>query len=153
MVDSISRLFAYTWWADRRVLALLDGSRVGESRSLDLLAHVLNAERIWLLRIEGVDTTPMEIWPALSVAECRTLAAGNEAAYPRYLDSLAEAEHARRVRYRNQTGAEFVTSVADILTHVALHGAYHRGQIAAELRAQGHVPVNTDFITFVREGN
>lgn len=33
----------------------------------------------------------------------------------------------------------------------AIYGAYHRGQIARAHRAAGETPVNTDFITFVRE--
>jgi uncharacterized damage-inducible protein DinB len=54
--------------------------------------------------------------------------------------------------YRNSKGLEFTNSVGDTLTHVWLHGSYHRGQIAQAIRRAGHEPVNTDFITFVREG-
>jgi uncharacterized damage-inducible protein DinB len=46
---------------------------------------------------------------------------------------------------------EFQTPIKDLLMHVALHGSYHRGQIAQALRLAGGEPVNTDFITFVRE--
>jgi uncharacterized damage-inducible protein DinB len=37
-----------------------------------------------------------------------------------------------------------------MLTHVAMHGSYHRGQIAAALRAGGDIPSPTDYIAFVR---
>ena len=40
--------------------------------------------------------------------------------------------------------------LGEILEHLHLHGAYHRGQIAAWMRWEGIAPVNTDFITFVR---
>ena len=39
----------------------------------------------------------------------------------------------------------------DILFHLASHGAYHRGQISVTLRHSNLEPVNTDYITFVRE--
>jgi uncharacterized damage-inducible protein DinB len=39
-----------------------------------------------------------------------------------------------------------------VLTHVVLHGAYHRGQIAADLRAAGLEPPYTDFIEAARRG-
>jgi uncharacterized damage-inducible protein DinB len=39
-----------------------------------------------------------------------------------------------------------------LFAHVALHGAYHRGQIAWLVRDSSHEPVNTDFIMFAREG-
>jgi uncharacterized damage-inducible protein DinB len=37
-----------------------------------------------------------------------------------------------------------------MLTHVALHGVHHRGQIAASLRANGIDPPALDFIRFAR---
>ena len=40
----------------------------------------------------------------------------------------------------------------DILTHVLLHSAYHRGQIASQVRAGGEQPAYTDFIHAVRQG-
>jgi uncharacterized damage-inducible protein DinB len=33
-----------------------------------------------------------------------------------------------------------------------MHSAYHRGQIAADMRAAGFEPVYTDFIHAVRQG-
>jgi uncharacterized damage-inducible protein DinB len=38
----------------------------------------------------------------------------------------------------------------DTLFLVALHGAYHRGQIAALIRREGLEPVATNFIIFAR---
>ena len=40
----------------------------------------------------------------------------------------------------------------DILAHVVLHSAYHRGQIAAAVRAGGGEPAYTDMIHAVRQG-
>ena len=42
--------------------------------------------------------------------------------------------------------------VRDILTHVFMHSAYHRGQIASDMRQAGFVPAYTDFIHGVRQG-
>ena len=41
----------------------------------------------------------------------------------------------------------------DILTHVTMHSAYHRGQIAADVRVAGFTPAYTDFIHAVRTGS
>jgi uncharacterized damage-inducible protein DinB len=54
------------------------------------------------------------------------------------------------VTYRNSAGDQFTSTVEDILTHIALHGSYHRGQIAASVRAGGDTPSPTDYIAFVR---
>ena len=63
---------------------------------------------------------------------------------------LAEADFAREVRYTNSAGDSFANSVGDILTHVAMHGVHHRGQIAASLRANGAEPPALDYIRFAR---
>jgi uncharacterized damage-inducible protein DinB len=40
--------------------------------------------------------------------------------------------------------------VDDILLHVALHGSYHRGQVALLVREAANKPAPTDYIGFVR---
>jgi uncharacterized damage-inducible protein DinB len=54
------------------------------------------------------------------------------------------------VSYRNSAGREFTNTVADIVTHVAMHGSHHRGQIALKLRASGQEPPYVDYIQFAR---
>jgi uncharacterized damage-inducible protein DinB len=58
----------------------------------------------------------------------------------------------RPVGYRNSKGEPWTSTVGDILTHVVTHSAYHRGQVASELRAAGFIPAYTDFIHAVRQG-
>lgn len=64
----------------------------------------------------------------------------------RLLDHL-EWANARALEVVRETGEQ------ESLLHVALHGTYHRGQIARELRRAGEESVNTDFIQFVRDGS
>jgi uncharacterized damage-inducible protein DinB len=149
MIAYLRRLFAQVAWADARVLALL--RTVEDERGVRLLAHLVGAERVWLTRLRGEDSSRLEIWPSLSLAECEELAAESRAGYAAYLDGLSEHDLPEPVTYRNSTGAEFHTARLDILTHVALHGSYHRGQIAQLVRGAGAEPVNTDYIVWVRE--
>jgi len=151
--DHLRRLFDHVAWADRRALeavaAAPAASRAGAQR---YLGHLLVAERVWLLRLRGEAPTAPPLWPELSPDECAALAEENAAAYARYLDALTPDSAAAEIAYSNTQGVSFRTRVSDVLTHVALHGAYHRGQVATALRGDGAEPVNTDFITFVREG-
>ena len=57
-----------------------------------------------------------------------------------------------KVEYRNSKGESWSSSVEDILAHVLLHSAYHRGQIALQMRSSGIAPAYTDFIHAVRQG-
>lgn len=152
MPDPIRRLFDHMYWADARVLGLIRGSDPArDPEILRLYTHVLAAERVWLLRIEGRDASVQPIWPDWSVEEIAAAAASNRAGYEQLLARLSPDDLDRVAEYTNSRGTPFSTRVADILTHVAMHGSYHRGQIAAAVRRAGVEPVNTDYITFVRE--
>lgn len=136
-------------WADRLLVAQIGAAPA--DRALVLLSHLLAAERVWLSRLRGEADAGIEIWPRLSPEACGELAAENLAGYSRYLESLPEERLSAEVRYRNSVGVEHATQVVDILTHVFLHGSYHRGQIATAVRAAGSPPRNTDYIAYVRE--
>ena len=45
----------------------------------------------------------------------------------------------------------YSSRIVDVLTHVIMHSAYHRGQIASDIRADGGEPAYTDFIHAVRQ--
>jgi uncharacterized damage-inducible protein DinB len=83
---------------------------------------------------------------------CRHLewADANASELARYVDELEEADLTREIDYTNTAGRAFRSRVDDILTHVALHGSYHRGQLAMLARQGGGEPASTDYIAFVR---
>lgn len=153
MREHLKRLFDHMTWADRRVLDLLNASPGARQASvIRLFSHLLAAERVWMLRLREEDASRQPIWPEWTLEELNAAAAENVSSYASFLEALRDEDLAGEVAYANSQGIAFRTRIVDILTHVALHGSYHRGQIAAAVRASGEEPVNTDFITFVREG-
>lgn len=149
MDASLSRLFDHLRWADAGVQASLTDAVNPPPHTLDLFAHVVAAEHVWLSRI-GQVKPEVEVWPKLSLAQCLELATRNADEFSALVESLDDIGLDSGVTYRNSAGLEFTSSVRDILLHVALHGAYHRGQIAAAVRAGGDAPASTDYIAFVR---
>ena len=149
MIDRLRMLSAHLRWADERALESLTRAAVPEPALVELLAHVLGAEHVWLARAEGRAPT-VAVWPALTLAESAALAAENHAAFDRLLDTLDASQLSREVTYTNSAGAEFRSRVDDMLVQMLLHGAYHRGQIAFGLRRAGAEPIATDYIAFVR---
>ena len=136
-------------WADRLVLESLRDAASIPPMILELYAHVLAAEEVWLARLTG--TAPrVAVWPALTLEQCAALAAENFDRLAAYAASLGAADLGRSITYKNSAGDQYTSAVEDILLHVALHGAYHRGQIAAGLREQSATPTSTDFIAFAR---
>jgi uncharacterized damage-inducible protein DinB len=148
-VGQLSKLITHLAWADDRVLAALRSATDPDPACLELFAHVLAAEHVWLARLKG-ETPRHAVWPALSLVECAGLVQVNQRDLIALLGTLTAADLPRGVTYKNSAGQEFTSSIEDILLHVCLHGTYHRGQIAWALRHGGGVPMPTDYIAFVR---
>ena len=149
MLAYLKKLFAYDDWANREALASLRAAGTPPARSLKLMAHIVAAEWLWMVRL-GHDGNKLAVWPELSVAECEAQVTELGAAWERYLAGLSAAKLGDTVAYVNSKGERWTNSIADILMHVIMHSAYHRGQMASDLRAQGHTPAYTDFIEGVR---
>ena len=144
----ITSLFEHMYWADARVLAALHSGRVTEE-AIELYAHLLAAELVWLARIEGREQ-PVPVWPEPDLDLCGKMSRKAASGYQNLISALTSVELGREVDYANSAGEKFKTPVRDILLHVALHGAYHRGQIARIMRISGATPSPTDYIAFVR---
>ncbi|WP_233531615.1 DinB family protein [Paenibacillus alkalitolerans] len=151
MITQMKSMLSHMIWADDRIVRTLSAAEAAPPEAVRWFAHILGADRVWLTRLNGEDSSGLPVWPEMDLAACVALAEENAAGYERLLGRLDEGAMLKDVVYRNSAGAQFSTSVTDILTHVFLHGAYHRGQINASLRGSGYEPVNVDFITFVRE--
>lgn len=144
-------LLEFQGWANERVLSALKNTTSETFRPLALLGHILTSERIWLLRLQGKDTVGTNKSPQMSLSDCEQLARDNQKVLGELLAKFDTDGVRSAIDYKNLSGKGFSNTVEDIFTHVIIHGAYHRGQIAASLRSEGMDPPNTDFITFVRE--
>jgi len=147
-VNHLRTLLDHMAWADERVLESLRQQAIPQ-RAIDLFAHVLGAEHVWLARLEQRQRT-VPVWPVMTVDACAQLARENREAFRAYLDRLTSDDLRRIVHYRNSAGDEFDNAIEDILMHVAMHGSYHRGQITLLVRDAGAEPQPTDYIAFVR---
>ena len=147
-MNHLRTLLDHMAWADERVLESLRQPAVPQ-RALDLFAHVLGAEHVWLARLEHRERT-LPVWPVMTVDECALVAREHRSAFRSYLDRLTSDDLRRSVHYRNSAGDEFDNAIEDILVHVAMHGTYHRGQVTLLVRDAGAEPQPTDYIAFVR---
>ena len=148
-MKTIQKMFEHLNWANQRILETLQNVEIGDQQ-LSLFSHILYAEQIWVARLNGMDSSQMPIWSDGDITVCAKLSKQNEESFTILLSELANTELDNLITYTNSKGEEFKTSIRDILTHVALHGQYHRGQINSRLRAAGVEPVSTDYIIFVR---
>ncbi|WP_084134597.1 GNAT family N-acetyltransferase [Paenibacillus harenae] len=151
LIGQLARCFDHVYWANNETIRALRDFEGSIDQPLALLGHIASAEKIWLARINGTDASGAALWPDYSIEDCENLFSENKRGFDALFESIPQSDPGKRIVYRNGKGTEFRTSVSDILTHVSMHGSYHRAQIALLIRSGGGVPANTDYIHFVRQ--
>ena len=149
-MKTICQMMEHLYWANRQLLSGLSGIRSLDRETMTLFRHIAAAEKIWLHRLEGRDNPHLSLWEHASISELEELVRENERNYKKYIAGLSEDRLDTWIEYKNMSGTSYRTSIRDILTHVALHGQYHRGQINRMLREQNEEPLSLDYIAFIR---
>ena len=152
MTEHFLRLLRYDDWATRETAASVEraGARAPE-KARKVLAHIIGAHWVWYSRVrEG--GAKLAVWPDLSPAECVEHSRRLQTAWSEVLASLGEPGLTQPVDYKNSKGEPWSSTLDEILTHLAMHGAHHRGQVATLLRDSGNQPAYTDYIHAVRNG-
>ena len=151
LTDYLRRQFVYDAWANREVLSAIRGGGSETQGAVRLMAHILSAEGLWLERLKG-EAQSLPVWPETDLDQCEARATALEGLWMEYFRALSSTRFAERIFYKNSKGEAWSSTVQDVLTHVVMHSAYHRGQIASLMRAGGKTPAYTDFIHAVRTG-
>ena len=143
LLEQIHRLFQHAAWADALVAQAIESQGNVADDTIDLFAHVLGAEEVWLSRLEQRQST-LAVWPKLARGQLAQTAAAIAQSYRTYLARLTPEDLLGEVPYKNSIGQAFRTPIGEILMHVAKHGSYHRGQVALRMRRDGAIPAPTD---------
>jgi uncharacterized damage-inducible protein DinB len=143
-------MYIHLDWANQRILDHLQKNKTENNDIIRLFSHILLAEQVWYTRITGGDTNALKVWGNENLDNCEKLVKRNKDRFSTLLENLSENDLVKKVTYKNTQGKEFENSISDILTHVALHGQHHRGQINTKLRESGTDPVSIDYISMVR---
>lgn len=151
LVEHFRRLLAADAWANRESLSSLQRVAAPPPSCVRLLAHIFAAEHLWHARLTGT-ALQHAVWGELSLVELESNFREMDAQWDAYIKANLPAKFGQTVSYRNSKGEPWASAPEDVLTHVALHSAHHRGQIAQLLRQAGFTPAYTDFIHGVRQG-
>jgi uncharacterized damage-inducible protein DinB len=159
MLQAIRELYAYTRWADERILAAatalpsaeldrdLGGSFGGV---LGTMTHVMWADWVWLERWKGASPGgPPDDVATLDEVRARWTAIRDER--DEFLRALDEEALERVIAYRNTRGEAFEGVLWRLLLHAVNHATYHRGQILTYLRQLGRPGVATDLVAWQRQ--
>ena len=148
------RLLAHDRWANGRALESVEALPDPPAKAVFLVAHVLGAEVAWIDRMtSGRDPADWERWDRMDLpAARRAFEEEVPARWAAFLADGAASDPARTCSYVNFLGKAYDARVEDALLQLMLHGAYHRGQVAAAVRAAGGEPAVVDFLQAVRGG-
>lgn len=149
MPEPLYQLALYNNWANKLLLA--EFKRLGDavpSSCLHLMSHIVNAQVIWVSRMNG-EQPALGVWQDHDLAACERYHESSSAALQQKIASWKNGEMTQ-VNYTNTQHKSFENSLLDLLLHTFNHGTYHRAQIAQEMRKNGLQPINTDYIAFVR---
>lgn len=151
----LQSLVEHMAWADLLARQQLDAMAPDGPERVNaaaVLAHVAAAEHVWLSRLRGVQPR-YAVWPKLGAREAAELSATTISELREFVGSASPSELSAEISYLNSSGQEFRNRAEDIIQHLALHGSYHRGQLAMLARQAGSSPVSTDYIVYLRSGN
>lgn len=152
MSSPIENLWSYNDWANKLVIKTMKSQKdVLPPHCLLLLSHIVNAQIIWLCRLNG-QIPYLGVWDEHSLITCERY---NNLASAGFGEKIKKYEDygIHSIHYKNTKNDEFENSLEDILLHTFNHGTYHRAQIATEMRKNDLEPVSTDYIVFVRKQN
>lgn len=148
--DYFLNMFNYDVTVNQQILEQLRGYSLKLDRAKQTLSHILAAKEVWIRRLNNQDLKGIEIWPDFSFDQAQQQIDKNIESYQKYLEDISDQDLSSNLHYTNSKGNEFETPIRDILSHVLIHGGHHRGQIAKYVREAGVEPLNTDYITYVR---
>jgi len=141
-------LIRYTALADEMMIEVFNSTDIDMPQAELLFSHVLNAQHIWLSRINGVKQ------------EFERLEKHSKAVFTEFhkrnVNQLKEVLESKSletiISYTDAAGNSFSDKLEDILFHVVNHSTYHRGQIATKFKEAGLTPPMTDYILLKRQG-
>jgi uncharacterized damage-inducible protein DinB len=162
--EDLRLLIDYNYWARDRVLDAVGTitpeqfiRSTGNSFSSvrDTVAHICDAERIWITRLKG--ETPhgsQKLDRIPDVEAARREWAELEGELREQLARLGPEAVERTIEYQDLRGNDQSDVLWQILQHMVNHGTYHRGQITTMLRQlDAEPPRSMDLIAFYRERN
>jgi uncharacterized damage-inducible protein DinB len=145
----LSRRFAWDAWANKRLLEALSDLPVTHE-VLSGWSHLLQSQRLWLMRCLGEEHDRLSLWTVLTVADSATVVHELERRWSHFLEDLTVKDLARAVEFTDTQGRARHDALGDILDHVSLQAAYHRGQLAVRMSGHGFTTPVLDFIAFAR---
>ncbi|MDB5090555.1 MAG: hypothetical protein JWR09_4549, partial [Mucilaginibacter sp.] len=143
----------YDRYANETILNAIVKANMPE-KPVELMAHLLVAQQIWLNRCKGLPAVGGALWPDWKADTFSDIIAENSSEWLNYIANLQEDDFEKLIPYKNAKGDRFENKLPDVLAHLINHGTHHRAQIGQQLKFSGADSLpNTDYIAYIRQLN
>lgn len=146
MKEYFKQIFEHEHWANLKVLESIICASETPQRAIEIFSHTIAAQRIWLDRING-NVTELKVWEVFDKEIMLELLEINYADINKIIDTQ---EFEQLIAYKTTTGQHFTSTINQILSHLALHASYHRGQVVLLLKGKVETLPATDYILYIR---
>lgn len=146
MREYFKQIFEHEHWANLKVLESIICASETPQRAIEIFSHTIAAQRIWLDRING-NVTELKVWEVFDKEIMLELLEINYTDINKIIDTQ---DFEQLIAYKTTTGQHFTSTINQILSHLALHASYHRGQVVLLLKGKVETLPATDYILYIR---
>jgi uncharacterized damage-inducible protein DinB len=148
ITEYFTALFNYDRHVNLQFTALINAAN-NKDKPAELMAHLLNAQQIWLSRCQGTSSSNYQLWPKWEPNTFNNIIEKNHTEWINLV--INEFDYQQIIVYKNFKGEELRSKLIDILAHVINHGTHHRAQIGMLLKQSEAIELpSTDYVHYVR---
>lgn len=148
ITEYFTALFNYDRHVNLQFTALINAAN-NKDKPAELMAHLLNAQQIWLSRCQGTSSSNYQLWPKWEPNTFNNIIEKNHTEWINFV--ISEFDYQQIIVYKNFKGEELRSKLIDILAHVINHGTHHRAQIGMLLKQSEAIELpSTDYAHYVR---
>lgn len=157
------KMYDYHQWANKQVIDRLkelpESIYDKEIKSVfpsvaKTLSHIYLVDSGWLEVMSGksfeealqLEEQVSNLTKNMGIHEIEVIFSDLYERFKAFLNSQPDME--KIIEFDNPWAGPTAVSLSDMIIHIANHGTYHRGNIAAMLRQLGHSSVMTDYAVF-----
>ncbi len=150
MKEYFIRLFNYDTHTNLLVTEMIINAGNPE-KPVQLMAHLLAAQQVWLARCKGEPAIGGALWPDWKADTFFQIIDGNSKGWIDFMNKCTPADFERMISYKNSKGESFENKLSDVLAHAINHGTHHRAQVGQYLKSGGADLPFTDYIFYIRQ--
>lgn len=152
MRDYFIKLFNYDKYNNQQLSRMIVDAANPE-KPVQLMAHLLGAQQVWLARCKGEPAVGGAIWPNWQSNVFEQTINDNHLGWINFLETLGPDDADRIIVYKDSKGNSHQNKLIDVITQVTNHGTHHRAQIGQHLKQAGAELPFTDYIVYIRQFN